>query len=127
MRTGNRSQPASKSQFLLESALEREIFRLFSEKLNENGASLEIFSIHRYASRRRSIIHRRDTFRADAAGTYTIHAKNNGVDATVTITVKAPTPPPTTNPDTGASSGSDSGASSGSETTDPGSSSADGQ
>ena len=64
------------------------------------------------------------TFRPDAAGTYTIHAKNNGVDATVTITVKAPTPPPTTNPDTGASSGSDSGASSGS---DPGSSSADGQ
>ena len=72
------------------------------------------------------------TFRPDAAGTYTIHAKNNGVDATVTITVKAPTPPPTTNPDTGASSGSDSGASSGSDPgassgSDPGSSSADGQ
>ena len=87
-------------------------------------------------------------FSADAAGTYTIHAKNNGADATVTITVKAPTPTTnTTTPssssgttDSGTSSGTtdsssgttdsgsgttDSGSSSG--TTDSGSSSAEGQ
>ncbi len=32
------------------------------------------------------------TFTPDAAGDYKIHAKNNGVDATVTITVKDPAP-----------------------------------
>ena len=51
------------------------------------------------------------TFSADAAGSYTIHAKNNGVDATVTITVKAPAPTTNPNPpsDSGTESGSDSG------------------
>ena len=38
------------------------------------------------------------TFTPDAAGDYKIHAKNNGVDATVTITVKAPAPTPTPTP-----------------------------
>ena len=63
------------------------------------------------------------TFTPDAAGDYKIHAKNNGVDATVTITVKAPAPTPTPTPES-TSSSTDSGASSGS---DSGSSSAEGQ
>ena len=63
------------------------------------------------------------TFTPDAAGDYKIHAKNNGVDATVTITVKAPAPTPTPTPTPtpeSTSSSTDSGS-------DSGNSSAEGQ